>query len=115
MTTVVETPTPQTPVPLKLSLALGSGTVLQALNSSMIAVAIVPIATYFGSSSGTAWVISALYIATAVTAPAAGRVGSILGAKRVYLAGLGLIAVMALKPMLVARARFEATGPYGRP
>ena len=31
------------------------------------------------------------------------------------LAGLGLIAVMALKPMLVARARFEATGPYGRP
>ncbi len=92
MTTVVETPTPQTSVPLKLSLALGSGTVLQALNSSMIAVAIVPIATYFGSSSGTAWVISALYIATAVTAPAAGRLGSILGAKRVYLAGLGLIA-----------------------
>ncbi|MBS2989555.1 MFS transporter [Rhodococcus erythropolis] len=92
MTAVAETSTPQASVPLKLSLALGSGTVLQALNSSMIAVAIVPIATYFGSSSGTAWVISALYIATAVTAPAAGRLGSILGAKRVYLAGLGLIA-----------------------
>ncbi|MGC0362453.1 MFS family permease [Rhodococcus sp. 27YEA15] len=96
MTTVATTPPAQTTVPLRLSLALGSGTVLQPLNSSMIAVAIVPIATHFGSSSGTAWVISALYIATAVTAPAAGRLGSILGAKRVYLTGLGLIAAGAI-------------------
>ncbi|OYD68206.1 MFS transporter [Rhodococcus sp. OK302] len=87
---------PRASVPLRLSLALGSGTILQPLNSSMIAVAIVPIAIHFGSSSGTAWVISALYIATAVAAPTAGRLGSILGAKRTYLAGLGLIAAGAI-------------------
>ncbi|MFC9788739.1 MFS transporter [Rhodococcus sp. NPDC127528] len=83
-------------VPRRLSVGLGSGTILQGLNSSMIAVAIVAIGQHFGSASGTAWVISALYIATAVTAPTAGRLGAVLGARRVYLGGLVLIAVGAV-------------------
>ncbi|TQF74232.1 MFS transporter [Rhodococcus spelaei] len=84
------------PVPRRLSVGLGSGTVLQPLNSSMIAVAIVAIGQDFGSSSGIAWVISALYIATAVTAPTAGRLGALFGARRVYLGGLTLIALGAV-------------------
>lgn len=59
----------------------------------MIAVAIVGIATQFGSSSGVSWVISGMYIATAVTAPMAGRLGALFGARRVYLTGLALVAI----------------------
>lgn len=83
-------------VPLSISIGLGSGNMLQALNSSMIAVALVPIALYFGSSDGIAWVISGLYIATAVAAPSAGKLGTVLGARRVYLAGLAIIAAGSL-------------------
>ncbi|MGW0173081.1 MFS transporter [Rhodococcus sp. NPDC003322] len=83
-------------VPRRLSIGLGSGTILQPLNSSMIAVAIVGIGAHFGSTAGTAWVISALYIATAVAAPTAGRLGALFGARRVYLAGLALIAIGAI-------------------
>lgn len=83
-------------VPRTLSIGLGSGTILQPLNSSMIAVAIVAIADHFGSAAGTAWLISALYIATAVAAPTAGRLGTLFGPRRVYLAGLVLIALGAV-------------------
>lgn len=78
--------------PVLTAVGLGTGSMLQPLNSSMIAVAVVAIAAHFHSPSGATWVISALYIATAVTGPAAGRLGDIFGARRVYLAGLALIA-----------------------
>lgn len=94
MTTAVDTR--ERAVPRTLSIGLGSGTILQPLNSSMIAVAIVGIGAHFGSTAGTAWVISALYIATAVAAPTAGRLGALFGARRVYLAGLALIAIGAV-------------------
>lgn len=79
-------------IPLPLSLGLGSGSMLQPLNSSMIAVAIIAIADQFGSIQGTAWVISGLYIATAVVSPAAGRLGVLFGPRRMYLGGLAAIA-----------------------
>src|SRR5699024_12852892 len=50
------------------------------------------IADRFGSIEGTAWVISGLYIATAVVSPAAGRLGALFGPRRMYLGGLGAIA-----------------------
>lgn len=78
-------------LPKRISFALGSGTMLQPLNSSMIAVAIVAISAHFGAAAGTSWVISALYIATAVGSPVAGTLGSLFGPRRVYLAGLVLI------------------------
>ncbi|WP_033189781.1 MULTISPECIES: MFS transporter [Nocardiaceae] len=80
-------------VPLKVSSAVASGTVLQPLNSSMIAVAIVAIAAQFGTDAPVSWVISAMYITTAVCAPMAGRLGAMLGARRVFLAGLVFVAV----------------------
>lgn len=88
--TAVETPTR---IPLSTSIGLGTGSMLQPLNSSMIAVAVVAIAAHYGSPSAATWVISALYIATAVTGPAAGRLGELFGARRVYTTGLVLIAI----------------------
>lgn len=79
--------------PPSVSIGLGTGSMLQPLNSSMIAVAVVAIAAHYGSPSAATWAISALYIATAITGPAAGRLGELFGARRVYLAGLVLIAV----------------------
>lgn len=58
----------------------------------MIAVAIVAVAAQFGASSGVSWVISAMYITTAVCAPISGRLGVALGPRRVYLTGLVLVA-----------------------
>jgi MFS family permease len=87
------------PVPFQVSGAVATATVLQPLNSSMIAVAIVGIAAQFGSSSGISWVISGMYIATAVTAPMAGRLGALFGARRVYLAGLALVAIGSISGM----------------
>lgn len=69
-------------VPFRVSGSVATGSILQPLNSSMIAVAIVGIAAQFGSSSGITWVISALYIATAVTAPMAGKLGALLAPGR---------------------------------
>ncbi|WP_139277827.1 MFS transporter [Rhodococcus marinonascens] len=88
------------PVPFRISGSVATGSILQPLNSSMIAVAIVGIAAQFGSSSGIPWVISGLYIATAVTAPMAGRLGALLGARRVYLGGLALVTVGSIAGIL---------------
>ncbi|OZD13135.1 MFS transporter [Rhodococcus sp. 06-156-3C] len=62
----------------------------------MIAVAVVAIAAQFGSSTGVSWIISAMYITTAVCAPMAGRLGVLLGARRVFLGGLLLVALGSL-------------------
>jgi MFS family permease len=69
------------------------GTILQPLNSSMIAVALVAIQAHFGASSAAVWLVSGLYLATAVSAPAAGRLADALGPRRVSVAGLVLIAL----------------------
>ncbi|MEU6646291.1 MFS transporter [Saccharomonospora sp. NPDC046836] len=71
--------------------AIVSGNVLQPLNSSMIALAVVSLTANFGPSDLMPWVLSAMYIATAVAAPVSGRLGALLGARRIYLAGLWLI------------------------
>jgi MFS family permease len=72
------------------------GTILQPLNSSMIAVALVGIQAHFGAGSAAVWLVSGLYLATAVAAPAAGRLADALGPRRVSLAGLVLIALASL-------------------
>lgn len=89
------------PVPYRISLGVGAGSLLQPLNSSMIAVALVTIATELSIDSGISWLISGLYLATAVAAPAAGRLADLFGARRVFFAGLVLVALGgALGPLL---------------
>lgn len=93
-------PTPDNrPVPFAVSGAAASGTVLQPLNSSMIAVAIVGMAAQFGASASLSWVISAMYITTAVCAPMAGRLGAMFGARRVFLTGLVLVCLGSILGM----------------
>ncbi|RVW00214.1 MFS transporter [Rhodococcus xishaensis] len=87
-------------IPIRVSGSVAAGSILQPLNSSMIAIAIVGIAAQFGSSSGIAWVISGLYIATAVAAPMAGRLGTLLGARRVYLGGLAIVSLGSIVGIL---------------
>ncbi len=93
-------------IPARVRFAAASGTVLQPLNSSMIAVAIVSIAAQFGSSAGVSWIISAMYITTAVCAPMAGRLGALLGARRVFVAGLVLVALGSLAGMFAPNVPF---------
>jgi len=74
-------------------LAIALGTVLLPLNSSMIAVALVSIRTDFDAGAAVSWLVSGLYITTAVAAPAMGRLGDLIGARRVFLAGLVVTAL----------------------
>jgi MFS family permease len=72
------------------------GSVLNPINSTMLATALVPIAESLGSDiAATGWLIAALYLTTAVAQPTLGRMVDLLGARRVFLASLGLVAAAA--------------------
>ncbi|VVJ18550.1 Uncharacterised protein [Amycolatopsis camponoti] len=76
----------------KLLAPLISGAVLNPVNSTIIAVALVPIGVAFGQpASATAWLISALYLATAVGQPVAGRLIDRYGPRRVFLPSTALV------------------------
>ncbi|MFC5745316.1 MFS transporter [Actinomadura rugatobispora] len=76
-------------------LALGS--MLNPVNSSMIATALVPIGGDLGISPGrTAVLVSVLYLVCAVAQPTLGRIGEVFGARRVFLIGSALVAVFGV-------------------
>lgn len=63
---------------------------LNPINSSLIATAIVPIAAAVGVSVGRSAVLtSALYLATAIARPTAGKLAEVFGASRILLTGIG--------------------------
>ncbi|MGV4980624.1 MFS transporter [Streptomyces sp. NRAIS4] len=73
------------------------GSVLNPVNSSMIAVALVPIGVAFGAPPAeTAWLVTALYLATAVGQPVIGRLVDMYGPRRLYLAGTALVGIAGL-------------------
>lgn len=87
--------------PRALVLPIVLGTLLNALNSSMIAVALVDIRRAFsgGGEVDVMWLVSGLYLATAVGQPMMGRLADGFGAKRVFLVGLAIVlAAAALAP-----------------
>ena len=58
----------------KLIAPMVLGALLNPVNSSMLAVALVPIGIAFGAPpSGTVWLVTGLYLATAVGQPVVGR------------------------------------------
>jgi MFS family permease len=70
------------------------GAVLNPINSTMLAVALVPIGIAFGApASQTAWLVTGLYLATAVGQPVVGRLIDLYGPRRLYLVGAVLIGV----------------------
>ncbi|WP_416223395.1 MFS transporter [Streptomyces hygroscopicus] len=73
------------------------GSVLNPINSSMIAVALVPIGAAFGAPPAeTAWLVSALYLATAVGQPVIGRLVDMYGPRPLYLIGTALVGAAGL-------------------
>ncbi|MFJ9537577.1 MFS transporter [Streptomyces sp. NPDC101225] len=70
------------------------GSVLNPINSTVIAVALVPIGAGFGAPpSQTAWLVSALYLATALGQPIVGRLIDVLGPRRLFLFSTALVGV----------------------
>jgi MFS family permease len=70
------------------------GTVLNPVNSSIIAVALVPIGAAFGAPPAqTAWLVSALYLATAIGQPVMGRLIDLFGPRRLFLIGTSLTGI----------------------
>lgn len=78
----------------KFVVAASFGSVLNPVNSSIIAVALVSIGRAFGvGADSTAWLVSALYLATAIGQPTMGRLADLIGPRKVYLAGTLLVCV----------------------
>ncbi|SFS78061.1 MFS transporter [Saccharopolyspora flava] len=92
-------------LPSRFVTSIAFGTVLQPLNSSMIAVALVGIRTEFAAGTSVTWLVSALYLATAVAAPAMGRLADVFGPRRTSLAGFALVGLAS------AAAPFAPTVP----
>ena len=88
-------------VPRRLVGTILLGTLLNPLNSSMIAVALVPLQGDFGVTLAAAsWLVSAFYLAAAVGQPLAGRLADLLGPRRVFCWGWVLVGLTgALAPL----------------
>src|ERR1035438_2494147 len=80
------------PFSWRFTTPLFSGAALNAVTTSMIATALVPIATGLHVSVGqTASLVTALYLASAIAQPTAGKVAEVFGARRVFLVGIVLV------------------------
>lgn len=76
----------------RLVLPLVASAVLNPINSTLIAVALIPIGQAFGAGpEETAWLITSLYLATAVGQPVVGLFVDRFGARRVLLTGATLV------------------------
>lgn len=78
----------------RLIVPLILGAILNPVNSSMLAVALVPIGiTFHALPAQTAWLVSGLYLATATGQPVVGRLVDRYGARKLYLAGAALVGI----------------------
>lgn len=78
----------------KLIAPLVSGAVLNPINSTVMAVALVPVGVAFGEPpSATAWLVSGLYLATAIGQPLVGRLIDEYGPRRLFLPATALVGV----------------------
>ena len=73
---------------------IGLGTLLNPLNSSMIAVALLDLQRHFGASfADVSWLVSAFYLGSAIGQPAMGRLADLHGRRRVFMAGLATVGI----------------------
>ncbi|MFI5733880.1 MFS transporter [Kribbella sp. NPDC051587] len=73
------------------------GSILNPINSSMLAVALIPIGVAFSvGPAQTAWLITGLYLATAVGQPVIGRLVDLFGPRSLYLIGTATVGVAGL-------------------
>ncbi|MCR6484932.1 MFS transporter [Amycolatopsis sp. OK19-0408] len=72
--------------------AMMLGSVLNPINSTIISVALIPIGWALGAPPAqTAWLVSALYLATSLGQPVVGRLIDLFGPRRLFLAGTSLV------------------------
>ena len=98
--------------------AIAVGTFMSTLDGSIVNVALPSIRAGFGASvSGVAWIVTAYLLAVSATLLAAGRLGDILGHRRVYTGGMllftlasGLCGLAGSLPLLVAARALQAMG-----
>ncbi|TSI05095.1 MFS transporter [Lysinibacillus sp. BW-2-10] len=98
--------------------SVATGAMLNPLNSSMIALAIPNIQRDFGLSYLTiSWLITSFYLASAVTQPIAGKLGDLIGRRKLFLGGLILVAISAMGApfapffaILIIMRLFQAVG-----
>jgi MFS family permease len=84
-------------VPNRIAASIALGTLLNPLNSSMIAVGLVALQGEFRVSLATSsWLISGFYLAASVSQPVAGRLADRYGPRRVFSAGLALVGVTGI-------------------
>jgi MFS family permease len=88
---------PHSPFGFRFVAPLALGSTLNPINSTMIATALVPIATDFHASVADAgWLIAGLYLASAIAQPTMGRLADLFGPRRIYLISLFLVAAAGL-------------------
>ncbi|HEY8306070.1 MAG TPA: MFS transporter [Lapillicoccus sp.] len=81
----------------KLIAPMVLGALLNPVNSSMLAVALVPIGMAFGAPpSETVWLVTGLYLATAVGQPVVGRLVDQYGPRTPYLLGAALVGLAGI-------------------
>ncbi|GAA4169049.1 MFS transporter [Gryllotalpicola koreensis] len=75
------------------------GPVLNPINTSMIAVALVPISHDLHVATSTVvWLVAGLYLASAIAQPTMGKLADVFGPKRVYLVGLVVVLIAGFLP-----------------
>lgn len=80
-----------------LILTIGLGTLLNPLNSSMISVALTTLQHEFALTFADAtWMISVFYLASAAGQPVMGKLSDMFGPKRIFLAGLAIVALSSV-------------------
>lgn len=73
------------------------GSILNPINSSIISIALIPIGKAFGAPpSQTAWLVSALYLATAIGQPVVGKLIDIYGPRLLFLISTSLVGISSL-------------------
>ncbi|MEV0276587.1 MFS transporter [Streptomyces sp. NPDC050610] len=73
------------------------GSVLNPVNSTMIATGLVAIGHDFGvGASSTAWLVASLYLASAVAQPTMGKLADLLGPRRIFVSGLLVVLAAGL-------------------
>jgi EmrB/QacA subfamily drug resistance transporter len=98
--------------------AIAVGTFMSTLDGSIVNVALPSIRSGFGASiSGVGWIVTAYLLAVSATLLAAGRLGDILGLRRVFTGGMllftlasGLCGLAGSLPVLVAARALQAMG-----
>ena len=88
---------PDRPFSWRFTTPLYIGSALNPVNSSLIATALLPIARGLSVPLGqTAALVTALYLASAIAQPTAGKAAEVFGPRRVFLAGIAFVAAGGL-------------------